>query len=190
MLYQRFVRPRHCLAGVGEKFGLRPASIHNHHLTRHWSMSRYPAQDCATELRRIVRNSLVVPKPVCTPVPPVRNGSAAGDAGLAPPASALSILTTRVPAASGANPFIEFPMQCGHAIGAASTPSREYPTVSKVLESLRAPFRLARPRAASGAGSPAQAQFPGRIAVSARTAAWRSSAQSGTGHQSRVPGTG
>lgn len=169
MLYQRCVHPRHCLAGVSDKLGLRPARIHRQLFTR-----RYCTDDCATELRRLVRNSLVVPKPACTPVPPVRNGNAAGDAGLAPPASALSEMATRFPAAGGFHHFA----------------SKAQPPLSNVFQSLRAPFRLAGPRAASGRGSPAQAQFPGWNAVSARSAAWRQSAQSGPGHQSRVPGTG
>lgn len=190
MLYQRCVRPRHCLAGVSERSGWRPASIHIRQISQDGLTCRYVTQDCATELRRIVRNSLVVTRPVCTPVPPAGNGSAAGDAGLAPPASALSKLATRYPAASGASLFFEFSMQTGHAEDAVSSRCMVYPSVSKVLVSIRVPFHLARPRAANETGSPAQEQPPARNAVSARISAWRESAQSGTGHQSRVPGTG
>ncbi len=39
----------------------------------------------ATEMMADPRMSYVVLRPVCTPVPPVRTGSAAGDAGYAPP---------------------------------------------------------------------------------------------------------
>lgn len=62
-------------------------------------------RNCATELAHGIRKRMVVTKPACTPVPPADNGSAAGGAGIAPPASALSAMASRHLAASGTNLF-------------------------------------------------------------------------------------
>ena len=49
------------------------------------SSERRSFLNIATDMMADPRMSYVVLKPVCTPVPPVRTGSAAGDAGYAPP---------------------------------------------------------------------------------------------------------
>lgn len=104
MLYQRGAWPPALPAGRGNKIGASQFS----HVSLFLSKTSLPEganRLCATELRRSIRNKGVATQPACTPVPPVRGGSAAGGARIAPPASALPILASRQLAASGTYPF-------------------------------------------------------------------------------------
>lgn len=94
-------------------------------------------RNCATDLARRFRKRMVVTKPVCTPVPPVANGSAAGGAGFAPPASALSVMASRRLAASGTIFFDFKPFTTGKSA------------------------HTSRPRAAHGVDFPARAHLSG-----------------------------
>lgn len=110
-------------------------------------------RNCATELRQQVRNSMVVLKPVCTPVPPVKSGSAAGVAGLAPPASALPEKVTHRLAASGTilPDRLEY-IASENSLISLDIARLEQVTVqpSPVLKIFGKLVRLSRPRAADG----------------------------------------
>lgn len=162
MLYQRCVRPPAGPAGAGRQVGLHSTATQKHALAQILSALRTRISGRTTDIRSVVRINCVVLKPACTPVPPAKDGSAAGDAGLAPPASALSEMATRRPTASGTFPSDILRFQ-GRANRAAST-GRRWPahaTPKEVLSSIGEPILQSRPRAATGFGPPAQVQHPG-----------------------------
>lgn len=109
----------------------------------------------ATDKATDKRISTVAMMPVCTPVPPVISGRAAGYAGLAPPAFALSERTSCHLAASGTYPFSSRPVR----------PTDFSTSWGAYLRN--------RPRAAKASGSPARVRRSGyecRLNLSRRLA--------------------
>lgn len=121
-------------------------------------------QNCATELRQCMRISRVVLKPVCTPVPPVKNGSAAGVAGFAPPASALPEKASHRPAASGTlspgcpNGGVPANAQPVSDTAPSELARNQYTQIFMIFGK---PVRLSRPRAADGLDFRALERQPG-----------------------------
>ncbi len=119
-------------------------------------------RNCATELLSRFRNRLVVMKSVCTPVPPITNGSAAGGVRLAPPASALSKMATRRLAASGTNlSVIQRVLRDGCKRAFNRNGPRTAIPIARILQFSGKPVLLSRPRAANGTGLPARVQRTG-----------------------------
>lgn len=145
--------------------------------------------NCATELRKHLRNRVVVTKPVCTPVPPVQNGSAAGPAGFAPPASASPEKASRCPEASGTIQLLtltRFNQPDSFVPRGAGRNSPALLSLEAFPSTSGKYVHLSRPRAADEPFSLRACNEPDMIAVSLRCVAWRESAQCGDDHQSRV----
>ena len=101
-------------------------------------------------------------KSVCTPVPPITNGSAAGGIRLAPPASALSKMATRRLAASGTNlSVIQRVLRDGCKQACNRNGPRTAIPIARILQFSGKPVLLSRPRAANGTGLPARVQRTG-----------------------------
>lgn len=103
MPYPRRVRQPGSPAGAGRQLERHSTASQKHIVTGNFPRPK-SLTTVATEIMIHPRISCVVKKPVCTPVPPVAYGSAAGDAGYAPPAFTWSNKATCHPAASGTSP--------------------------------------------------------------------------------------
>lgn len=188
MLHQRCTREPCLPTDLSNRLKRRSATP----LVRFFKANKTPVsgnRNCATELRRHLRKSMVDMKPVCTPVPPVNSGSAAGAAGLAPPASASPELATRRLAASGTILLLPSPsqgsfMEPGPSSGSVRNISGYQPDGHLIF--LRKPVLHSRPRAADGPVSRRKSNCLDLIAVSFQCGVWRDSAHYGADHQSRV----
>ena len=142
------------------------------------------------------RISCVVEMPVCTPVPPAGYGSAAGDAGYAPPAFAWSEKDMRHLATSGTNSSRNFIQKKNQAIRAAissrKTPSKlseNYFKFGGAVPSQPPPrgerSRFPRASASLWVRLPSQPKPP--PGAHARKAGQIDSLASGTGVNSHIP---
>ncbi len=100
MPYPRRVRQPGSPAGAGRQLERHSTASQKHIVTGNFPRPK-SLTTVATEIMIHPRISCVVKKPVCTPVPPAGYGSAAGDAGYAPPAFTWSDKATCRLAASG-----------------------------------------------------------------------------------------
>lgn len=187
MLYQRCARESCLPTDLGSRLKRRSATP----LALFFKTRRLPGianTNCATELRKRLRNTMVVKKPVCTPVPPVQNGSAAGPAGFAPPASASPEKASHFPDASGTKlPMLPILRVSHQNSFLPPDTDRDCPVQQAALTSTSGKYvHLSRPRAADGPVFLRTRNHPDMIAVSLRCVAWCDSAQHGTDHQSRV----
>jgi hypothetical protein len=137
MPYRRCVPPPVYVRGAGKKHELRSSSHRCQSPARRAIAPRFFSGERATELREVVRNTFVVLKPVCTPVPLAKNGGAAGSAGFAPPASALSKLATRFPVASGIKLLQRIRMRTSNVLQSGRKHRRPQIPVSNVSLSIR-----------------------------------------------------
>ncbi len=161
MPYPRRVRQPGSPAGAGRQLERHSTASLKHIVTGEFSTRPKSLTTVATEIMIHPRISCVVKKPVCTPVPPVAYGSAAGDAGYAPPAFTWSNKATCHPAASGTSPSAISTRRKTTQRERRSAAARRLQFRMKLFSGFGAPSRRSRLRAANSTLSLAQARGPG-----------------------------
>lgn len=145
---------------IGCFSGLHPTSVS--------SCGRRSFLNIATEKMADPRTSYVVLRPVCTPVPPVRYGSAAGIAGYAPPRIRAVGNDSAHPGSQRQHPFVAGKFtrarcQMRTQDGRAGAQLMTQQQLNLFCLSLGTPSLRRCPRAARGTVVPARVQCPGTV---------------------------